>query len=72
MIICPLPLDQLIMRTGLLDAPLVKDNDLVGMADGAQAVSDDHDRLPPIELRQVLHDRPFIIRVQRVGGLIKE
>ena len=60
------------MRALLDDASAVQHDDLVGIADRREAVRHHHDRLVLEEPVETLHDRAFVVRVQRVGRLVEE
>ena len=60
------------MRTLFDDASVVQYDDFVGIADRREAVRHHHDRLVLEEPVEALHDRAFVVRVQRVGRLVEE
>lgn len=60
------------MVTRLDDPPVINDDNLVGIPDCAQAVGNYDNGLAPVELVEIFHDSPFVVRIKRVGGFIKE
>ncbi len=56
----------------LYDFSFIQNYDLVGVADGGEAVCHDDYRLPIVEIRQVFDDRPFVVGVKGIGGLVQE
>ena len=51
---------------------VIDDDNLVGIPDRTQAVGDDDDGLATVERVEILHDGPFVVGIERVGGLVEE
>src|SRR4051812_5409656 len=64
--------DQLLVRAALDDPALLKDEDAVGVADGAQPVRDDEARPPHHQPAQGLLHEPFALTVERAGRLVED
>src|SRR2546428_11479433 len=64
--------EQLLVRTALDEAAAVEDDDLVGVADGREAVRD-RDRRPSLSqpVERVLHG-PLGLRVERARRLVQD
>ena len=60
------------MVAHLDDAPFLQSDDLVGVADGAQAVGDDQRRAAPQHRFQRLLDQVLRLGVHRRGGLVQD
>ena len=60
------------MRTGFRYPSAFEHDNPVGMLDGAQAMCYHNDCLAFIKFRQILYDRSFVIRIQRIRSLIQE
>ena len=64
--------DQRAMVSVLHHLAPVQNNDLICVSDGGQAVGH-HDHCASVEeLREILHDHPFILSIQGVCGLVQE
>ena len=63
---------KLIVRSLFDDASVGEHHDVVGTADGTQAVGDDNDGLAPEQLLQAFHDSAFVIGVQGIGRLVEQ
>jgi hypothetical protein len=66
----PVQGDQLLVRAHLADGFVFQHHDLVGVADGGEAVGDDDDRATLHQPLQRLLDELLRLRVHRRGGFI--
>jgi hypothetical protein len=60
------------VRAALHHPALLQHEDLVGRADGAEAVRDDERRAPAAQPRERLLDERLALRVERAGGLVED
>src|ERR1700682_5953409 len=64
--------EQFVVGALLRDAAIFQDDDLVGIADGAQAVSNGADGAPLHEAFECLHHQPLRLGIERRGGLVED
>ena len=69
--VAPLSGDQLVMGSPLHDLPVLDDQDLVGLANGAQAVGDDKGGAPPDQLIQTFLNEDLALGIQIGGGFVQ-
>ncbi len=60
------------VRAHLGDLSLFQHHDLVGPADGAEAVGDHHHRAAFEKVVQVFEDDAFVVGIEGIGGLVEE
>ena len=60
------------MRTGFRYSSTFEHDNPIGMLDGAQAMCYHNNRLAFVKFRQILYDRSFVIRIQRIRSLIQK
>src|SRR5882762_10884262 len=63
---------QFVVGALLRDTAILQDDDLVGIADGAQAVSNGDDGAPLHEAFERLHHQPLRLGVERRSGLVED
>ena len=60
------------MRTCFHYSSTFEHDNPIGMLDGTQAMCYHNNRLAFVKFRQILYDRSFVIRIQRIRGLIQK
>src|SRR5467141_1973904 len=63
---------QFVVGALLRDTTILQDDDLVGIADGAQAVSNGDDGAPLHEAFERLHHQPLRLGIERRSGLVED
>ena len=62
---------KLLMRSLLDDLSVIQDKDLVGIADGGDAISNDKRRTAVIDIIKLLLNIALCLHIHRRGGIVK-